>query len=64
MTAMATLWQANDGFRQIGALFFEINGTFHFTLSILQKFRKIHKNIYPFIFNLAQEITSIYKYQG
>ena len=28
MTAMATLWQANDGFRPIGALFFEINGIF------------------------------------
>ena len=24
MTAMATLWQANDSFRPIGALFFEI----------------------------------------
>ena len=30
MTAIATLWQANDGFRPIGALFFEINGLFHY----------------------------------
>ena len=51
MTAMATLWQANDSFRPIGALFFEINGHFYYTLSILLKFRKIHKNLQPFISN-------------
>ena len=34
MTAMATLWQANDGFRPIGALFFEMNGNFHYMFSI------------------------------
>ena len=61
MTAMATLWQANDGFRTIGALFFEINGIFHYTLSILSKFRKLFLTL---ISNLTQEMISINKYQG
>ena len=49
MTAMATLWQANDGFRPSGALFFEINGILdhaHFSALMTQlKFDFSHISI-------------------
>ena len=64
MTAMATLWQANDSFRTIGASFFEINGIFNYTLSILLKFRKFRKLFLTLISNLTQESRLItYKQQ-
>ena len=46
MTAMASLWQATDGFRLIGALFFEINGIFHFTLSIFIEISKKYTKLF------------------
>ena len=58
MTAMAILWQTNDSFRRIGALFSEINGICYFTLQILLKFRKRHKNLYTFISNQRHETVT------
>ena len=46
MTAMATLWQGNDGIRPIGALFFEINGIFHFMLSIFIEISKKYSKLF------------------
>ena len=60
MTAIATLWQANDGFRPIGALFFEINGIFHYAPPI---FIEISKKIHQIICNVNFKYFSkiIYK---
>ena len=56
MTAMAILWQANDGFRPIGVLFFEINGIFHYTLSIsIEISKKYIKLFVTLISNLSQK---------
>ena len=56
MTAMATLWQANDGFRPIGALFFKINIIFHYTLSIFIEISKKYTKLFvTLISNLSQK---------
>ena len=57
MTAIATLWQANDGFRLIGALFFEINGIFHYALSIFIEISiKYTKLFVTLISNISQKL--------
>ena len=63
MTVMAILWQSNCGFRPIGALFFEINGIFHYTLSIFieisKKYTKLFVTLISNLFKNNLQITNI-----